>query len=117
MSSRDGYCTIIIFDEIFPSHHTQQSTLQLQSIAHHNSVPLTVASTPSSGTSALPIITPPIVPAKRSELPAVPTQNMDGPSRSDASATGVSPEKRADDAQPPKKKRRIALTRVGDLEE
>lgn len=117
MSSRDGYCTIVIFDEIFPSHHTQQSTLQLQSIAHHNSVPLTVASTPSSGTSALPIITPPIVPAKRSELPAVTTQNMDGSSRSDASATGVSPEKRADDVQPPKKKRRIALTRVGDLEE
>ena len=111
MSSRDGYCTIVIFDEILPSHHTQQSTLQLQSIALHNSVPLTVAPTPSSGPSALPIIAPPIVPAKRGDLPTAATRSVDSPSQS----TGVSQEKQADDVQPPKKKRRLALTRVGDL--
>ncbi|KAL4071727.1 WD40-repeat-containing domain protein [Scleroderma citrinum] len=119
MSSRDGYCTIVTFDEILPSHHMQQSTLQLQSIALHNSVPLTVASTPSSGSSALPIITPPIVPAKRGEPTVVAIQGVDGPSRSappDTSAAGVSLDKQANEVQPPKKKRRLALTHVGDLE-
>lgn len=109
LSSRDGYCTIIIFDEILPSHHIQQSTLQLQSIAHHNSVPLTVASTPSSGSSALPVIAPPSLPVKRVESSTT-SQNVD-----DTLPTGDSQQQKPDTAQPPKKKRRIALTRVGDL--
>ncbi|KAI6126812.1 WD40-repeat-containing domain protein [Pisolithus sp. B1] len=120
LSSRDGYCTIIIFDDIFPAHHTQQSTLQLQSIAQHNFVPLTVSSTPSSSSSALPTIAVPTVPAKRTESPATNLLSHDNlqvnvpPPVS--SAVGGPVEKKSDGGQPPKKKRRLALTRVGDIE-
>jgi chromatin assembly factor 1 subunit B len=66
LSSRDGYCTIVIFDEILTPFHTQQQTLQLQSIAHHHSVPITYANptpmpTPSSSSASLPHTTPPNV--------------------------------------------------------
>ncbi|KAF8646654.1 hypothetical protein AX16_007152 [Volvariella volvacea WC 439] len=54
LSSRDGYCTLIIFDEILPAHHTQQHALQLQSIANHLSIPITYTSSSSSGASAAP---------------------------------------------------------------
>ncbi|KAI6041468.1 WD40-repeat-containing domain protein [Pisolithus marmoratus] len=119
LSSRDGYCTVIIFDEIFPAHHTQQSTLQLQSIAQHNFVPLTVSSTPSSSSSALPIIATPTVPAKRTESPAANLPSLDN-SQVNASpvssAAGSSVGKKPGGEQPPKKKRRLALTHVGDIE-
>ncbi|KAI6015134.1 WD40-repeat-containing domain protein [Pisolithus orientalis] len=119
LSSRDGYCTIIIFDEIFPAHHTQQSTLQLQSIAQHNFVPLTVSSTSSNSSSALPIISAPTVPAKRTESFAVNLPSLDNPQVNPppvSSATGGAVEKKLDDERPPKKKRRLALTHVGDIE-
>ncbi|KAH7883036.1 WD40-repeat-containing domain protein [Phlebopus sp. FC_14] len=117
LASRDGYCTIVIFDEILPAHHTQQSTLQLQSIAQHNFVPLTYGSTPSTTSSALPIIATPTVPAKRTEPPLTPASVAEHvhslPLANTSTATEASPEK--PEAQPPKKKRRLALTRVGDL--
>ncbi|KAI6165281.1 WD40-repeat-containing domain protein [Pisolithus thermaeus] len=120
LSSRDGYCTIIIFDDIFPAHHTQQSTLQLQSIAQHNFVPLTVSSTPSSSSSALPTIAAPTVPAKRTESPVTNLPSHDNLQANVpppvSSAAGSSMEKTSDGGQPPKKKRRLALTRVGDIE-
>ncbi|KIJ16430.1 hypothetical protein PAXINDRAFT_132381 [Paxillus involutus ATCC 200175] len=134
LSSRDGYCTLIIFDEILPAHHTQQSTLQLQSIAQHNFVPLTytaassssthvASSTPSSTSATLPIIAMPTVPAKRSQTQGTdpqPQQLLTPTSAVEewlpASGSGEKPvvadEKKE---QPPKKKRRLALTRVGDL--
>lgn len=120
LSSRDGYCTIIIFDDILPAHPTQQSTLQLQSIAQHNFVPLTVSSTPSSSSSALPTIAVPTVPAKRTESPAMNLPSLDSfqvnvPPPSSPAAGGPV-EKKSDSEQPPKKKRRLALTRVGDIE-
>ncbi|KDQ18379.1 hypothetical protein BOTBODRAFT_154299 [Botryobasidium botryosum FD-172 SS1] len=33
LASSDGYCSIVVFDEFLPLHHTQQHNLQLQSIA------------------------------------------------------------------------------------
>ena len=130
LSSRDGYCTLVVFDEILPAHHTQQHTLQLQSIAHHHSLPLTNSSavatpltTPSMQAVGLPAISPvtpnppPLVPAKRSaEPPLTPAASVDENVGGrvlgeDTAAAGA-----GDDAQePPKKKRRAALTRVGDL--
>ncbi|KAI6002129.1 WD40-repeat-containing domain protein [Pisolithus albus] len=120
LSSRDGYCTIIIFDDILPAHPTQQSTLQLQSIAQHNFVPLTVSSTPSSSSSALPTIAVPTVPAKRTESPAMNLPSLDSSQVNvppPVSSTAGGPvEKKSNSEQPPKKKRRLALTRVGDIE-
>ncbi|KAF8152953.1 WD40-repeat-containing domain protein [Crassisporium funariophilum] len=51
LSSRDGYCTLIVFDEILPAYHTQQHTLQLQSIAHHHSVPLSYSNSSSQSSA------------------------------------------------------------------
>jgi len=134
LSSRDGYCTLIVFDEILPAHHTQQSTLQLQSIAQHNFVPLTYAAssmpthpgplTPANTTVGLPIIAPPVVPAKRAPLqgresspqqPKSVVEDSVAPSGSSASTDNPGAVDEAKD-QPPKKKRRVALTRVGDIE-
>ena len=118
-----------MFDEILPAYHTQQQTLQLQSIAHHNSVPLaslvTPLSTPSVSSVALPAVSPAITPvasSKRpSEMPLTPAASVDenpaqsstsdvSNKRSEAPSTDESAE-----PEPPKKKRRAALTRVGDL--
>ena len=124
LSSRDGYCTIVVFDEIFPAHHTQQHALQLQSIAQHHSVALTYSST-----GATPVVTPsitsaslpptPTVPTKRSEPPPTPAMSVEttGRSVSDVSKNGEdsgAADQKPD--EPPKKKRRVALTRVGDLD-
>lgn len=132
LSARDGYCTLIVFDEILTAHHTQQSTLQLQSIAQHNFVPLTYATssihaaplTPANSTVGLPIIAPPVVPAKRAPLqgsepspqqPKPVVEDSVVPSGSSATTDTPGAVEDAKD-QPPKKKRRVALTRVGDIE-
>ncbi|KAF9810974.1 hypothetical protein IEO21_06731 [Rhodonia placenta] len=126
LSSRDGYCTIVVFDEIFPTHHTQQQTLQLQSIAHHHSLPLTSTSTvatpmstPSVQSTALPA-TPamtPVVPGKRKaevEPPLTPAPSVDESALGlhDADEAAEVPERVL---ERPKKKRRAALTHIGDV--
>ncbi|TFK32261.1 WD40-repeat-containing domain protein [Crucibulum laeve] len=175
LSSRDGYCTLIIFDEILPAHHTQQHALQLQSIAQHHSVPLSISNATPSSASTLntPSVTPssasislppsgsmglpssasgnvthppftltPTVPKKRSDPPLTPAASVDGaeagtsyfPASSSASSSSGNvghsntsnlnmdekekeKEKEVDHVQePPKKKRRVALTKVGDLD-
>ncbi|KAI0752558.1 WD40-repeat-containing domain protein [Daedaleopsis nitida] len=145
LSSRDGYCTLVVFDEILPAHHTQQHTLQLQSIAHHHALPLTNSastvqtplSTPSMHAVGLPAISPvtpapslplPLVPAKRSaEPPLTPAASVDenvsvwGTRAASEMLEGGAAESHAqaqaadEVREPPKKKRRAALTHVGDL--
>lgn len=143
LSSRDGYCTLVIFDDIIPAHHTQQHALQLQSIAHNLSLPLTShhgqQQSTSTAPSHSPIITPvftmaPTVPKKRGgEPPLTPAASTDGneltgggatsagaaTSRTPAEVAPPSNNKGKDGeekpAEPPKKKRRVQLTRVGDL--
>ncbi|KAA1474538.1 WD40 repeat-like protein [Dentipellis sp. KUC8613] len=138
LSSRDGYCTIVVFDEIIPAHHTQQSTLQFQSIAHQHSVPLTStaaltpATTPSLTSAPLPSVSPvitPVVPAKRSEpsqtpgpasssssdvLPSAPVDRKGTRTPAPVPAEAEK-EGEKEKEEPPKKKRRVALTRVGDV--
>ena len=114
-----------MFDEILPAHHTQQTALQLQSIAHQHSVPLThttsitssvvatPAATPSSALSGLPPI--PAVPMKRSEPPVTTaTISEDAKAQAPKVAAETSTEKQGN--EPPKKKRRVALTHVGQLD-
>ncbi len=135
LSSRDGYCTIVVFDEILAAYHTQQQTLQLQTIAHHHSLPLTSSntivtpiSTPSVSSAPLPMtlspVVAPVVPLKRAaEPPLTPAASVDDNNRESGDALGGRPEgstnvRRSNDVEiqePPKKKRRAALTRVGDL--
>ncbi|KAG6811776.1 hypothetical protein H0H92_005906 [Tricholoma furcatifolium] len=138
VSSRDGYCTLITFDEILPAHHIQQHTIQLQSIAHHHSVPI---SGPSP--ALLPLTSPSLTPThsrKRAEPPLTPAASVDGGERereggsapsaahgsssTSASASTSAPPPGPESLEgnekdkiqePPKKKRRVALTRVGDL--
>lgn len=104
----------MIFDEILPAHHTQQYALQLQSIAQHNFVPLTYTMTPSSTSTALPAIATPTVPAKRSEPPLTPAPSIDD--NAPVPAGSISEVQSTQPSQPPKKKRRLVLTKVGDLD-
>ncbi|CAK5267125.1 unnamed protein product [Mycena citricolor] len=110
LSSRDGYCTMITFDEILPAHHTQQSSLQLQQIAAQHSVPiLSSIGTPSTRKRPLEL------PILAEESPSVAAMT---PSTSMASLVSDRETDTEDAPQgdaPPKKKRRVALTRVGDL--
>ncbi|KAF8625088.1 hypothetical protein AX15_005567 [Amanita polypyramis BW_CC] len=172
LSSRDGYCTLVIFDDIIPAHHTQQHALQLQSIAHNLSVPLSLSTShhsQQSGSSAVPMLSPLITPVSASSsmshpppfpvTPSVPKKRAGGetlstlapyadgnePSGSGAGtasvfvASTVGPQPTAEVGpssgsgsinngnnkegkdseekapEPPKKKRRVQLTRVGDL--
>lgn len=144
LSSRDGYCTIVVFDEILAAHHTQQHTLQIQSIADHNSVPLTYSSstpaptpgsTPSIPTTGLPPLPPPLVTStsvgfkRRAESPPpllTPASSVDNENigiRSWAGTDNVATSQQASiptdsevsEKERPKKKRRAALTKVADL--
>ncbi|TFK99232.1 WD40-repeat-containing domain protein [Pterulicium gracile] len=121
LSARDGYCTIVIFDEILPAHHTQQHTLQMQSIAQHHSVPLTTTSSvPRKRNEPTPS---PVKPATSGEgerdntnVTMAISSSMGALSESESmvsvsSAASVSEE----GPERPKKKRRVALTRVGDI--
>ncbi|KAF9474836.1 WD40 repeat-like protein [Pholiota conissans] len=160
LSSRDGYCTLIVFDDILPAYHTQQHAMQLQSIAHNFYVPLsypstsnhnasasahaTPAATPSFTNVSLPFTstatqsTPQVNPKKRNEPPLTPAASVDGSDGASyfagaqagsgsmatvagTSGSGVDAEKSASEKapavqEPPKKKRRVALTKIGDLE-
>jgi chromatin assembly factor 1 subunit B len=134
LSSRDGYCTIVVFDEILAAHHVQQQTLQFQSIAHNHSVPLTSSSTltpsttPALSTISLPPSLSPRITSKRALTPAKsvvpeidalpesgPTTTIIPSARETTPATPVDNEEHDKAPEPPKKKRRVALTRIGDV--
>ncbi|KAH9973979.1 WD40-repeat-containing domain protein [Lactifluus volemus] len=130
LSSRDGYCTIVVFDEIIAAHHVQQQTLQFQSIAHNHSVPLTSSSaltpstTPALSTVSLP---PSLSPRTTSKRPLTPVRSVvpdsdvlpeftPAVSASEPTpVTSVDNEEHDKAPEPPKKKRRVALTRIGDV--
>lgn len=118
LSSRDGYCTMVVFDEILPPHHTQQHTLQLQSIANHNSVPLIYSNTPAATPASTPSI-PTLTLPPASAAPSVPkkrrTVESPPPAVNNSAKASSSKEAKTDDAGPPKKKRRAALTKVSGL--
>ena len=146
LSSRDGYCTLVIFDEILPAHHTQQHTLQLQSIAHHHALPLTNSHPGASSTMATPLSTPsmhavglpamsPVTPlpaplplplsapasgsvlGKRSaEPPLTPATSVDAGEVLELGDAASVPPPSDEVREPPKKKRRAVLTRVSDLD-
>ncbi|ESK87982.1 chromatin assembly complex protein [Moniliophthora roreri MCA 2997] len=134
LSSRDGYCTLIVFDEIFPAYHKQQQALQLQSIAQQHSVPITNVGLPPAGSSSTgfvrsvtPSPTPTAVRARVNAIDRPPTPSAANTSDTDAGGPSVKRGRESEESnntpdnekaatdQPPKKKRRVALTRVGDL--
>ncbi|KAJ7243567.1 hypothetical protein B0H12DRAFT_1130369 [Mycena haematopus] len=142
LSSRDGYCTLVTFDEILPTHHTQQAALQLQQIAAQHSVPISYApssSSSQSGSQNQSRSEDKAVSRKRAHEPLTPAASVDGDAAtpvptptptpvlggSTASTSGTSVASFVSDATdaseeagadgPPKKKRRVALMRVGDL--
>ena len=144
LSSRDGYCTAVVFDEILATHHTQQHTLQIQSIANHHSVPLTYSnstpaptpgSTPSIPSAGLPPLPPQLVTStstglkRRADSPpplltpasSVDNENLGIRSSVGTDITGTSQQApvpvtvEESEKERPKKKRRAALTKVADL--
>ncbi|KAJ6552259.1 WD40-repeat-containing domain protein [Mycena vulgaris] len=130
LASRDGYCTLVTFDEVLPTHHTQQAALQLQQIAAHHSVPISYApstsATSSGSASATATASGSGTGARKRPLePLTPAASVDGDaappslpvSTSTASIASLDTETDTGEGEdgPPKKKRRVALTRVGDL--
>ncbi|KZV62283.1 WD40 repeat-like protein [Peniophora sp. CONT] len=142
LASRDGYCTLVVFDDIISAHHTQQPALQFQAVAHAHSLPVTTsamtpAGTPSLNSVALPSVSPAlvlppsasaapsapssaspaVVPAKRSnDPPLTPASSVGGDMASASTSTSTVADAAADTVnEPPKKKRRVALTRVGEV--
>ncbi|KAJ6588071.1 hypothetical protein B0H19DRAFT_1097917 [Mycena capillaripes] len=127
LASRDGYCTLVTFDEILPAHHTQQAALQLQQIAAVYSVPISyVPSGSQSGSQSVSGS----VGKKRPLEPLTPAASVDGDrepvapapslpastSRTSISSLDTEAGAEGGDAdEPPKQKRRVALARVGDL--
>lgn len=74
----------------------------MQSIAHNHSVPLTYTSTPST---------------KRTEQPPTPAPSVDGSVQAGVSESEAVASRAAEPSEDrPKKKRRVALTRVGDID-
>ncbi|KAF7343244.1 WD-REPEATS-REGION domain-containing protein [Mycena venus] len=134
LSARDGYCTLVTFDEILPTHHTQQAALQLQQIAAQHSVPISYA--PSAHSQTTPSSSQSGSGRKRPHEPLTPATSVDGDAPpapapaglpastsatsvasfvSDTNTDATEGEGEAGADGPPKKKRRVALTRVGDL--
>lgn len=127
LSSRDGFCTIVIFDEHLPQYHTQQQTLQLQSLAHSigSHPPLTPVHNPSP-TVSLHSHSPSVL-SKRSEppsassneesnaKPSIPPSDSSLETSEQAATTREQNVKEPQHQEPPKKKRRVALTRLGDI--
>jgi chromatin assembly factor 1 subunit B len=135
---------MVVFDEILAAHHTQQHTLQIQSIANHNSVPLTYSnstpaptpgSTPSIPAAGLPPLPPPLLTSttaglkRRAESPpplltpasSVDNENLGIRSSAGSESLGTSQQTSIpaigdeSEKERPKKKRRAALTKVSDL--
>jgi chromatin assembly factor 1 subunit B len=115
LSSRDGFCTIVVFDEILPAYHTQQQTLQLQSIAHHHSVPITF-STPTTTPSATPTLPSVSLPSTKKPRGVEDEDEGKGIGVGLLSEGEGVADAKVKVEEPPKKKRRVVLTRVGDLE-
>lgn len=141
LASRDGYCTLVVFDDIIPAHHTQQPTLQFQAVAHAHSLPVTTSTTamtpagtpsltsislpsvspalvlpPSVLTSAAPSVSPAVIPAKRASEPLLtPASSVGGDMASASTSTSTVTDAADTVNEPPKKKRRVALTRVGEV--
>ncbi|VDB90513.1 unnamed protein product [Peniophora sp. CBMAI 1063] len=130
-----------VFDDIIPAHHTQQPALQFQAVAHAHSLPVTTsttamtpAGTPSVTSVGLPSVSPALVPPATSQPPSaspavVPAKRANDPPLTPASSVGgdiasaasvsmsTITEAASTDtvSEPPKKKRRVALTKVGEV--
>jgi len=113
LASSDGYCSIVIFDEFLPLHHTQQHNIQLQAIASS-------VSTPQHSHHTLPWTGPePGASLKRNEPSADEEPPIPMPpliSVTPDPETSSSRNHAADGKQPKKKKRRIQPTHIGALD-
>jgi len=116
LSARDGYCTIIVFDEAIPLHPTQQQSLQLQSIAQlHGAAPSSHSAASGTPSAVLPfgVPTPSPTPSisKRQLSPGLP-----GVFAQEESSAVVEEKNEAPIVHlPVKKKRRIEVTKISDL--
>ncbi|KAF7320775.1 WD-REPEATS-REGION domain-containing protein [Mycena chlorophos] len=106
LAARDGYCTLVTFDEILPASVTQRGVLQLQQIAVAHSM-VTPSQTPVLGGGEEEAVGDGAVDARGESAPATEPaqQQQQAPDAVEANAG----------AEPPKKKRRVALTHVGEL--
>ncbi|QRV84789.1 WD repeat-containing protein [Ceratobasidium sp. AG-Ba] len=109
LASSDGYCSLVVFDDVLPLYHTQQHNLQLHSIAAShshkhshsmsNQTPVRPSASPAISTAPLPMPRSSSAGVLKRSADAVPTTN----DNHDAGRTG-------------QKKRRIAPTTISSLD-
>lgn len=137
LASSDGYCSLVVFDDVLPLYHTQQHNLQLHSIAVSHSHPHPHASRTPVRPSASPAIsTAPLPgPGPRSSSAGVLKRSADSssssavPTSAALATTAPTPSSSAQDepalaepattsapTEPVKKKRRIAPTTISTLD-
>ncbi|KAG8679679.1 hypothetical protein FRC08_016808 [Ceratobasidium sp. 394] len=137
LASSDGYCSLVVFDDVLPLYHTQQHNLQLHSIAashshphthshsHSHSMssrtPVRPSASPAIGTAPLPRSSSTGVLKRSAEaVPTTPTTassvSVPGPSAEPVPPANTSEPSTAAAPEPAKKKRRIAPTTISTLD-
>ncbi|CAE6424658.1 unnamed protein product [Rhizoctonia solani] len=133
LASSDGYCSLVVFDDVLPLYHTQQHNLQLHSIAASHSLPHhPTARTPVRPSASPAVSTAPLPgPGPRSSSAGVLKRSADSsssalPTPAPTTNPGVSEEAAPSTAatepstsaapEPVKKKRRIAPTTISTLD-
>ncbi|KDN38010.1 hypothetical protein RSAG8_09783, partial [Rhizoctonia solani AG-8 WAC10335] len=130
LASSDGYCSLVIFDDVLPLYHTQQHNLQLHSIAASHSHPHPTARTPARPSASPAVSTTPLPgPGPRSSSAGVLKRSADSSSSSALPTLAPTMNPGAPEEMPPvaesstatvpepvKKKRRIAPTTISTLD-
>ncbi|QRV98835.1 WD repeat-containing protein [Ceratobasidium sp. AG-Ba] len=127
LASSDGYCSLVVFDDVLPLYHTQQHNLQLHSIAasHSHKHSHSMSNQTPVRPSASPAISTAPLPMPRSSSAGVLKRSADAvPTTSTPASTAPEPTPPAEPtatattapAEPAKKKRRIAPTTISSLD-
>ncbi|KAF8676145.1 WD40 repeat-like protein [Rhizoctonia solani] len=130
LASSDGYCSLVVFDDVLPLYHTQQHNLQLHSIAashshpHPNSrTPVRPSASPAVSTVSLPGPGPRTssggvlkraADSNSSSVLPTPALTTTNPGVPEEAPPAVEPSTTA--PEPVKKKRRIAPTTISTLD-
>ncbi|KAJ1300988.1 hypothetical protein OPQ81_003412 [Rhizoctonia solani] len=132
LASSDGYCSLVVFDDVLPLYHTQQHNLQLHSIAVSHSHPHPSSRTPARPSASPAVSTVPLPgPGPRSNSGGVLKRSADSSSSSAVPTPAASINPSVPEEAPPasepssstnaapepvKKKRRIAPTTISTLD-
>ncbi|KZO94602.1 WD40 repeat-like protein [Calocera viscosa TUFC12733] len=108
MSSNDGYCSIVVFDDPLPLYERQQHHVQMAAIAEHHS---TLSVDPMTTAAPAKVALPWPVPLKEPE-----TLGKRDSTTAPTASNGEEERGREAGGAPVKKKRRVELKHIGGLD-